>query len=243
MPNRVRARLVWLFLCAGGYAWLPGPARAQGLQISPIMVEFLPGQMTTTLLVNNKSPLAASLQLRPFQWTQVGGVDTLTPTAELAVSPPITGIGGGEAQTFRIVLRHEATTREASYRLLLDQLPPPGSAGTVRVVLRLSIPVFADPDRRLERSLTWRIVLDQHGASLVAVNGGGGHVRILNPVLTLAGGGRAVVTTGQGPYILPDSTRSWPIRATSPLRSGSTLHLVATSDGGPIDAMVQVSGP
>lgn len=235
--------LVMLLSFAGGLLGHSGGALAQGLQISPILVQFMPGQMTTTILVTDKGADAASLQLRPFKWDQIDGKDRLAPTGDLSVSPPITAIAAGAAQTFRLVLRRPAASTEASYRLLLDQLPSATAPGTIRVVLRLSIPVFAEPERRLERSLSWRVVVDAGGGTLIGMNRGGGHVRILNPVLTQGRGVRLPMQTGESPYILPGSERSWRITSGSLPPAGSTLHLAAMSDGGPIDAAVQVSGP
>ena len=199
--------------------------------------------MTTTLMVVNKNPTPANLQLRPFKWDQIGGTDNLKATAELAVSPPMTEVPAGETQTFRVVLRQSATTTQASYRLLLDQLPGIEAPGSVRVILRFSIPVFADPASRTEAKLDWRVTVDQSGASLIGTNHGTAHVRVVNPTLSEAQGPRLSVAAGQSPYILPGAERTWHIQTSAPLRPGSTLHLVATSDGGPIDATVRVSPP
>ncbi len=234
---------LWILPLVLALLGMPGAAHAQGLQVTPILVQLQPGQMTSTLMVTNKSDAPASLQIRPYQWDQTDTNDTLKPTAELAVSPPITEVPPGQTQIFRLVLRRGATTKEASYRLLLDQLPPPGAPGTVRVILRFSIPVFATAAARADTDLAWRIVMNGGNASLIGTNKGNTHARILNPVLTAPGGGTLTLVQGQSPYILPGSERSWHIQTAAALHPGSTAHLVASSDGGPVDAMVRVSMP
>ena len=218
-------------------------AGAQSLQVSPISVDFAPGQRATTLSVTNTGAVRTALQLRPFAWGQPLGEDLLQPTADIAASPPIAEIEPGETQTFRLVLRTAPKTHEASYRLLLDQLPAAASPGTVRVALRISVPVFAKTNSRSDRKLSWQVVLAQGSASLVAENDGGEHVRILNPILTEAGGRRLELKGPPNPYILPGMKRRWSIVAGNGLQSGSTVHLTAMSNEGTVDAMVPVSRP
>lgn len=235
------ALFVAAFLVA--VACVPSRAGAQTLQVSPIMVEFLPGQRATTLAVTNKGATKTALQLRPFAWSQSLEKDVLQPTADLAASPPIAEIGPGETQTFRLVLRTEPKAQEASYRLLLDQLPEAESAGTVRVALRISVPVFAKPGTRADRKLVWEVVISPAGARLVASNQGSEHVRVVDPVLTQSGARRFMLSGSRNPYLLPGMTRSWSIASGSGLQPGSSLHLTAMSNEGTIDAVVPVSRP
>jgi fimbrial chaperone protein len=233
-----------LFLAVGlAFALASGAVHAQGLQISPISVEMLPGQMTSTLAVTNKDGSAHSLQIRPFKWDQADGTDRLVPTSELAVSPPITQVAAGDTQIFRLVLRQPATTQEASYRLLLDELPPPASPGSVRVALRLSIPVFGKVSTVNEGALKWRVVAEQNGAYLVGTNQSMAHVKVLKASLVQPGRAPLTVRIADAAYILPGVERRWPIQANSPLQIGSTLRLTATLSGGPVDVAVRVSGP
>lgn len=220
-----------------------GRAHAQGFQISPIQVQLMPGQMGTTLSVTNQTDAPAVMQVRPFQWTQSGDNDVLQPTTDLAVSPPITQIGAGQTQIFRIVLRHPPTGTEASFRLLLDQLPPPATPGSVRVALRFSIPVFSEPASRMATDLTWQVVTDPSGAVLVATNHGGQHLRMVNTTVTSAGGPPLTAKSINSPYILPGVERRWPIQSGGRLRPGDTVRLAAMSDTGPVAATIHVTGP
>ncbi len=66
----------------------------------------------------------------------------------MVASPPAVTIAPGASQVARLILRKPPEGKEATYRLLVDQIPPPAAPGTVRVALRLSIPVFAEPATR-----------------------------------------------------------------------------------------------
>lgn len=110
--------------------------------------------MATTLTVTNRSGQSVPVQIRAFAWDQAGGADHLTPTTDLMVSPPIVEIGPGVPQVIRLVLRHPAVQAEQAFRIIVDQIPPPGAPGTVRIALRLSIPVFAEPPVRTREALS-----------------------------------------------------------------------------------------
>lgn len=220
---------------------LSGQALAQSLQISPISIEMQPGQMATTLMVTNKGASASTLQIRPFQWSQSNGADQLTPTDQLLVSPPLTEIAPGDTQIFRLVMRSPAARVETSYRILLDQLPQPAAAGAVSIALRFSIPIFSEPDDPARSQINWRIDNAPGGFVLVGVNQGNQHIRILNPVLKTSGGQKIILKPTGSPYILPGARNTWPIATKTHFIPGTTLHLLATSDTGPINVTVHVS--
>jgi fimbrial chaperone protein len=236
------ARLCGLAAAALACAGLTHAARAQALLITPVSLSLQPGQMTAVIYVTNKGGDAQTVQLRPFAWDQAGGTDNLTPTSLLAASPPMTDIDAGATQLFRIVLRQPAEGVETSYRLLFDELPPPGETGTIRVALRLSVPVFALPHTPGQAALHWSIVLGGGGATLNGENRGTAHIRIVSPVLTQAPGARLGLSA-KATYILPGASQSWPIEGGQRLHAGSTVRLTADSDQGPIDASVHPSGP
>jgi fimbrial chaperone protein len=139
----------------------------------------------------------------------------------------------------RVVLRKPPQGKEASYRVLLDQIPPPAMPGTIRIALRLSVPILAAPTTRSAPHVQWRV----EGGYLVAVNDGNQHETVRDIALATAGGGALKVETNVSPYILAGATRRWRIvsQAQSP---GATLHLTAHADSGAIDQPVPVgAGP
>ena len=232
-----RARVLWLpFVLAVGRFYA---AHAQSLTVLPVTIELAPGQSTTALTVINQTDSETSFQVRAYAWRQQNGSDQLDPTDDLLASPPLGTILAKATQVVRLVLRRAPQGQEATYRILLDQIPPPASPGTVRIALRLSIPVFAEPATRVAPHVQWRIETDGRQASLVAVNDGNRHEAVRNIEL---GDGRALkVEANVSPYILGGATRRWRLVAPgAPPARGATMRLTAQGTSGTIDQPVSV---
>jgi fimbrial chaperone protein len=218
-----------------------GASQAQSLTVLPVNIEMAPGQLATTLTVINHGDSETSVQIRALDWNQPEGAEQLTPSSLVVASPPIATIAPGATQIVRLVLRQPPKEREATYRILLDQIPPPASPGTVRIALRLSIPVFAQPVIRALPHVEYHIENDAGQAYLVALNDGGRHDTIRDIVLTTTSGNGLTTTANASPYILAGATRRWLIDAQNhPLTSGETLHLTGKADTGPVDQPVPV---
>jgi len=241
---RGRTGWIWFSIWAALMLASPHMALGQSLQIMPVMINMPHGTMATTVLVTNKSSDKQTIQVRPFQWAQDSTKDNLNPTSELAVSPPITDIEVGQTQVFRLILRKPTDSVEATYRLLFDQLPAPAAPGSVRLALRISIPVFAAPLRRLdEKDIVWRIIRDHGEAMLSVANNGSQHIKIIKPVLEQGTAPPLTVPAAAASYILAGASRTWRIDGGARLQPGSNVHLIATTDQGRVDAMVHVSEP
>jgi fimbrial chaperone protein len=223
---------------------IPGGARAQGITVSPVNVEMAPGQMATVLTVGNQSDHEIAFQIRAFAWQQSrAGEDQLTATDELQASPPLATIAAGGTQVARLVLRRPPQEREATYRILVDELSPPAEAGRVHIALRLSIPVFAEPTVRAMPQVQWRITTQAGQAWLVAVNEGSRHQTVRDFALRAADGRALQVEVKAPPHILAGGSQRWRIVARgAPLAPGAVLRLTASADSGVIDQQVRVDG-
>ena len=221
---------------AGGPA-ATGQDVATGLTVIPVSFELTPGQMTAVLNLQNHTDHEADFQVRPFAWEQPGGDDRLTPTDVLVASPPLGRIPVGGEQVVRLILRRPAQGQEASYRILLDQVPPPPEPGVVSFALRLSIPVFAEPSAREAAHVSWSVQPDGGAYYLVAVNSGARHDAFRNMALT-EGGRPVALETHVSPYILPGATRRWRITSSNFAPSREALRLTALADSGPVDQPV-----
>ena len=123
-------------------------ARAQALSVLPVNVQMMPGEHAATVTVANQGTSETAVQIRAYKWSQQADKDELTASNDVIVSPPIARIAAGDSQVVRLILRHLPTGREETYRIILDQIPPPAEPGVVHVVLRMSIPIFAQPTTR-----------------------------------------------------------------------------------------------
>ena len=233
---------------APGLAQDQGPAAnpdvIKGLTVVPVSFELQPGQLTAVLSIQNDTDREADFQVRPFAWGQPGGADQLSPTDVLMASPPLGRVSVGAGQVVRLVLRQPAQGQEASYRILLDQVPPPPQPGVVGFSLRLSIPVFAEPTGHPAPHVRWSVQFDGGASYLVAVNDGTRHDTFRDMALTAADGRALALEQNVSPYVLAGATRRWRILTSiAPSREG--LRLRARADTGAIDQAVSApsAGP
>jgi fimbrial chaperone protein len=220
-------------------------AMAQSLSVLPVNIQMAPKQMATTLTVINQGAAETSVQIRAFVWKQVNGAEQLTPSDDLQVSPPIATIAPGATQVVRLVLRRAPQGSEGTYRVLVDQIPPVAESGTVRIALRLSIPVFAQPNARTVAQVKYRVESKDGLSMLVATNDGTRHETLRDVTLSSGQGSDMKSPANASPYILAGATRSWPIAigATgAPPAPGSTLRLTGVANAGQVNEAVPVVG-
>lgn len=220
-------------------------APAQGVEVVPVNVQLAPGQAAATLTITNHNPRKMSFQIRGYSWQQdSAGNDTLAPTEELMSSPPLATIQPGGSQVVRLILRHPADNREATYRVIFDQLPPPNEAGVVHILVRLSIPVFAEPLMRVAPRVDWRIRKDAGRWWLVATNSGSRHLTVRNMRLEGSDGRSLQLEIKSPPHILAGATRRWAVLANTPLAPNEVLRLTGSADVGTIDQRISAdTGP
>ena len=223
------------------FAVCGSPGRAQSISVLPVNVLLQPGQSAATLTVANQSNHETSIQIRAYAWNQPEGEDRLTTSDAVVVSPPIASIAAGSTQVVRLILRQPPQDRETTYRILVDQIPPPAEPGIVHVVLRLSIPIFAEPTSRALPLVQFRVEREGGQVYLVAANDGLRHEAVRDIVLSTSDGRKYTLDRGTLPYVLAGATRRWHIATEdSLLKAGETLRLTAHADAGAIDEQVRV---
>lgn len=216
-------------------------AAGQSISVVPVNVFLAPGQTATTLTVTNRGDHETAVQIRPFLWNQADGNDQLDATRALVISPPIVSIPAGASQLVRLLLKQPAADKEATYRILLDQIPPPAEPGIVHVVFRLSIPIFVQPAARVLPHVQFHLESEAGDVYLVGRNDGRRHEVIREIVLWTTKGNKLTADNGESPYILAGATRRWHIAASGFQPSpGDTLKLTARADTGAIEQQVSV---
>jgi fimbrial chaperone protein len=209
----------------------------------PVSIQMAPGQNATTMTVVNEGSATTAIQIRTYAWNQPNGKDQLDASDEVVASPPIASIAPRAQQLIRLVLRHSPQEREATYRLGLDQIPAAGVPGVVQVVLRMSIPIFAQPTIRALPHVQFHIESDAGQIYLVGINDGLRHEVIRDIVLLSSDGRKLWSESSASPYILAGATRRWPIalQGSLPLKTDA-LRLTAQADTTSIEQQVQVVG-
>jgi fimbrial chaperone protein len=214
-------------------------APAQALSVLPVNIFFSPGQKASSLTVTNAGATETSIQIRAYAWSQQGGDDQLTESDAVVLSPPLTTIAPGASQVVRLILRQLPQGREATYRILIDQIPPPAEPGIVHMVLRMSIPIFAQPPTRAVPHVQFHLELDSGKLIVVGINDGLSHEVVRDIVLTTKDGRKLKEESSALPYILAGVTRRWTIAADGPLPlPGETLQLTAHTDAAIIQQQV-----
>lgn len=187
---------------------------AAGLEVNPIRVTLSGPNAAAAITLQNTGQEPKVIQVEVLRWDQEHGDDLYTPTRELLVNPPIFTIEPGEAQIVRVGLNRPPDPRsELAYRLYLQEVPskPEGEPGTLRVALRLGLPVFVLPAAAPEARLNWQAARTAEGAiRLSLTNGGNVHARILSFQLLLPfDGDPVVVTEPVHRYVLPGRETYW----------------------------------
>jgi len=231
--------LALVVICLGGTTSLAG-----SLQVSTVTLDVAAPGAATTIGLRNTGSEPINAQLRTFKWTQTGGLEQLTSTEEIAVSPPFATIEPGREYTVRVVrIARAPLQQEVSYRLVIDELPNPGTSPGIGVkfAVRYSIPVFFGPVTQTPGTLAWRADTSPGRVRLTAINSGGKRVRLSALKLTGTDGTNILRESGLVGYVLGSSAMSW----TFPIPKGRTLSgpalLVAESDRGPINARIPLT--
>ncbi len=235
-PKAVNTLALLLIAFLGSMA-----AEAQSLAVLPVNIFLAPGQMASSMTVTNQGTSGTAIQIRAYVWNQKGGDDQLIPSDNLVVSPPIASIAPGATQVVRLILRHPPEDQEATYRILIDQIPPPAQPGVVHIVLRLSIPIFALPTIRAVPQVEFHMECDKGQLFLVGTNNGLRHASIRDIVLSTRDGRELKTERAASPYILAGTTRRWLIPVEGPLPdSNEPLRMTAHADYGAIEEQVHV---
>ncbi|RQU10469.1 molecular chaperone [Burkholderia cenocepacia] len=221
-------------LCVG---WATAVSHAATLQITPVTIELPPSVAAASMTLSNPGGRAIYGQVRTYRWTQENSTDVMTPTDALAASPPLLRIDANAEQLIRLVRTSRGTpAAEESYRVLIDELPAPGTPvdNGVTIRLRYSVPVFVEPDAApASPRLDWRVEPDGTGMRLAVDNRGGRRAQISAVRLVDARGGVHEVTRGLLGYALAGSTRRWPLK----LDAGAPfVKIRATVNAQPVEA-------
>ncbi len=142
------ARGLLLIALAVGTAVTLGNCHAGSFAVSPTRIELSDARSRTVVQVDNPTSDPITIQLRPMVWSQSEGKDQLRPTREILATPQIITIKPGGSQLVRIgAMRKSDPQVELTYRLLLEEIPPPAPADFkgLQVILKVSLPIFLKP--------------------------------------------------------------------------------------------------
>ncbi|MFC5743892.1 molecular chaperone [Dyella tabacisoli] len=219
-------------------------AHAASLQISQVMIELRANENAYGITLRNPGEQPLYGQVRVFRWDQSVDDDALTPTQDLMASPPILQIAAQGEQQVRLIRRDaQPVTAEQSYRILIDEIPPPETAAIngVNIRLRYSVPVFVEPPGAPGQPiLSWQVLRDDRGWLLRVSNTGSRRGQIGTVQLTTAAGKTYTVGKGLLGYALPGRTRQWKVDVDEGADMRGTLKLRAYVNALPLEALVSI---
>jgi fimbrial chaperone protein len=128
---------------------------------------------------------------------------------------------------------------EETYRMLVDELPPPpsnSSVSNVRFVARYSVPIFFTQTANRPQ-IAWKASLADGKLNLMVRNDGTQHIRISGLKIETPSGISAPFGEGLVGYVLAHSTMRWTAQnAMNGATLGTTIKITAQGNNGPISA-------
>lgn len=195
-----------------------GDARAASLSVTPVTLVRVAPAAAGALTLTDTGTKPINVQIRVFAWRQADGAETLTPTADVVASPPMTPLAPGAHYTIRIVrIAKSPVVGEESYRVFVDELPrsPAHTTDTINLVLRYSIPVFFAVANAAPPRVAWDVRYHAGKFILSAENSGASRLQVAGLRITDAGGVTYDLNKGLVGYVLGGSTMRWTAAAPS----------------------------
>lgn len=241
---RVAVRLL-IAVCA---AVIAPSAVAGSFDVNPIRVDLTGQSRSAAVTVRNSGDDPVVVQITVQAWSQDASKDVLTATNDVIVSPPIATIPAGQEQIVRIAMRRAPDAqRELSYRLFLQEVPPPprpGFQGLV-VALRIGLPIFVQPRQGPGKAdLVWNLDTGSPQALRLKLdNKGSAHIQISTIELFRRSEKDAVAEFSGLAYVLPGQTRDWDLKLRDPaIKRGERLRMKVSTDAGSIDTEIELGG-
>jgi fimbrial chaperone protein len=213
--------------------FLADDSRASTFNVSPLQVVLTAGASSALVEIRNQAMEPLRLQLSITAWEQSpAGEMIVTPTEDLVLFPMLVALEPGETRKIRLGTASPAGAREKAYRVFVEELPSreeqAQAAGTIRVLTRLSIPVFIQPGKHIAAGDLQAITLKDGVATFEIENTGNVHFSARHiRVIGLAASGEMVGEQGlEGWYILAGGSRRYDVPFSS-IKNCSNIRKLA----------------
>jgi fimbrial chaperone protein len=234
-------------VAACAFALMSRTVLAATLQIAPVTVEMSADTAATGITLTNPGDTPLYGQVRVFVWDQQLDGDALTPTQDVVASPPLIQIAAHASQLVRLVRAAPRGAHEQTYRLLIDELPPPDAtpANGVTIRLRYSVPVFVEPPGATGApQLSWRLSRNNAGWLLRVDNTGARRAQIAAVQLVAPAGRLYGINEGLLGYALAGRSRAWQVSLPADAQLSGVMKVRASINAQRAEASVVVDqGP
>jgi fimbrial chaperone protein len=161
-------------------AWAPAIVAAE-FAILPLRVALDRTNRAAEVVVRNDDKAPLRMQVQAMAWRQdADGKDQYEPAEGVIYFPRTLEIPPGESRIVRVGIRAAPVTREETYRLFIEQLPPADQApapvgATLRVLLRVGVPVFVAPAQAERKAEVTRLDMKAGQVRWAVANAGNVH--------------------------------------------------------------------
>lgn len=221
---------------------LQGTSVAGSFSVNPTRVELSKSVPSAIIEVRNASSTDTTVQLHGVLWSQEGGEDQIKATRDIIATPQIFNLRAGGRQIIRVgFLKKPDASLESSYRLILEEIPPPPDPEFrgLQVALKISLPVFVKPESAASADL--KIGLDDHRSTeqgkqgeirLNLHNQGLAHAQLLSLKIFGADSSKALIANYEkSTYLLPGQRKTLGISTKMPIPEEGLLIKVQTYSG------------
>src|SRR4051812_21651196 len=126
---------------------------AAGLNVSPVQVRLTPEESKALVTLRNDGQTETRFQVSAVAWDEDAAKGmVLTPTQDVVFFPALFALKAGETKNVRVGVTVPFGPVEKTYRVFVEELPPPEkptTSSSVRVLTRVGIPVFVAPVKAL----------------------------------------------------------------------------------------------
>jgi fimbrial chaperone protein len=191
--------------------------------------------------VRNTGSEESVMQVTLNKWTNAGSQFAYVQSQELAITPATFRLPAGGQQIVRIGMVSQAPVlTEASYRLLVEEVPQPADkdvTGT-QLIVRHDVPVFVSPSNAAKPALDISANCAASGAMLRIVNIGNVHAQVKSIAITSSASSPELGRRDVSEYLLPQTQREWSLLGIAPTVAQKSFHVTAHTDHGSFTADV-----
>ncbi len=194
---------------------------AGGFQVYPIRVYLNASESSTLMTVKNDSAERLRLQVSVMAWDQnKQGEMILNPTDDIIFYPTLLTVNPGDQRNLRVGSHTKEVSREKSYRIFVEELPPTDKlqSSGVRFLTKVSIPIFLQPRKLETKGVIDQLSLHKGELSFDIKNDGNVHIqpREIRVKGTSPDGGVQLERKIPGWYVLSGGLREYRIEVPKP---------------------------
>ncbi len=208
-PERITRSFGFIAACALCML-IPAASIAGLFSISPIRLDLDRQNKTDSITISNdETDRKIEMQAKLAEWTQdAKGNDVYVDSNDLVFFPRIFAVDKQDQRVVRVGLKVPAGATEKSYRLFIEELPPPPDPGKkgaqILFVLRFGVPIFVRPDKEQFAGTIEGLEAGPATATVVVKNSGNQNFQIQSlSVKSQAGYEKEIV----GGYVLAGATK------------------------------------